>query len=239
MAASLIRPNYATRVVDATKRPASEDVVGPLPEIRLAIPKISFQAPKNGLPVNPSPHTWVMDPAIQFPPGGRSSPHSFDRQRSPPMEQNEFISLPDSMPRKLSVSSLHKATQTDTPVLSRSSSQNSLECCHYCHGCQQRLRHRRSNTNTSISSSITSSSPNLSSPETPEVAEASKRSPSLFGRRFKSVLQRSNSRDTHKTSHETEKGARKNSASRIPTKKPAKRIAFTMVGDEDHWADDC
>jgi hypothetical protein len=245
MAASLVRPDYSTKIVDnSTKvidysnRPAAEDTIGPLPVIKLAIPKTNFQVPKNGLPINPSPHTWVVDPAIQVPSGGRVSPSPLDQYISPSVEQRGFLSPRDVSPKRFVDYPLSKATQTDAYNFSRSSSQDSLDCCQYCPGCRRRVQHRRSNTDSSITSSIISSSPNISSPETTEVP---KRSSSAFGRKFKfNVLQRASSRNSVdiKGRYDDEKKARKKSISTAPTKKPAKKIAFTMVGSDDHWADE-
>jgi hypothetical protein len=242
MAASLIKPDYMTRFYDSSSQARVEDTVGPLPAIKLAIPRtVSFQTPKNGLPVNPSPHTGVVDPAIQMPAGGRISPSFFEQHQSPRVEQRGVLSPRDTSPQKTFNSPRNMATQTDDFALPRSSSQTSLDGCHYCRGCQQRIQHRRSNTDSSITSSTTSASPNVSSPETGEVP---KRLSSSFGRKFKfNVLQRSNTRETRGVKNlqdrdEDVKKARKKSVTKsLMAKKPTKKIAIEMVG-ERHWADD-
>ncbi|KIW08493.1 uncharacterized protein PV09_01388 [Verruconis gallopava] len=256
MAASLIKPGYATRLANEPnghRRPAAPmDTVGPLPAIKLAIPKTPFTAPKNGLPVNPSPHTGIVDPAIQFPAGGRNSPPLFNRRRSPAMNQAEFLSPLDasSFSSQLPVGfAQDKATQTDAPDLSRSPSQASIRGCQYCRGCQRRLGHARSNSHSSSTSSVASASPETGSPE---MGNEPRRSSSSFGRKFKfNLLQRSSSMPARNPNRgpaardddgdgggsgvdNEARTARKKSVSKA---KPVKRIAFELVDAEDHWAE--
>ena len=235
-------PDYNTRLVFRENH--RDEAVASPPSNRLAIPKTTaFQAPRNGLPINPSPHPST-DPAIQAPIGGRSSPALFDYHRSPVLEQREYLSPQDIAPQRFVDFTQGQDKPTEASSLSRSSSQASFDTCQHCQCCSRRKGHARSNSYSSIASSRTSSSVNLSSaspdmnsPFATPPAEQQKRS-SAFGRTFK-FLQRSSSLEVHGTRDDSTQRARKRATSIAGKKKvPVKKVVFEMVTEDDHWADE-
>lgn len=245
---TFIRPDYNTRFVEHKQDGSAYYQSTTLPAIKLAIPKSpALQAlPKNSLPVNPSPHPST-DPAIQAPLGGRSSPAFVDHHRSPVIEQREYLSPQDVKPQRFDFTQA-QAKPTDAYSISRSSSQTSFDDGQHCACCSRRQGHARSNSYSSIASSRTSSSVNLSS-MSPDLSSQSstphmdQKRTSTFGRTFK-FLQRSNSLDVHGTrenrpGQDAAQKARKRSTSLATKKKqPAKKVIFEMVTEDDHWADE-